>query len=205
MYKIYINNTPLFLCSREELPNRPAADERNMIARYPGKSKLLLSYADMLEKSSRFDTVTLYAKKYDQLVKDFFSNYKLIEAAGGVVFNEKEQILAIYRRGSWDLPKGKIDKGETPPQAALREVEEETGIQQLELGEIIAETYHTYRHHKHGRVLKRTYWYKMTAPTQELTPQAEEDIEIAQWITLQELLQNDRKLYGSIRDMLLIL
>ena len=202
MYKIWINNTPLFLCSLEELKDRPAADEKNMTARYPGKSKILLSYADMLEKSDRFDSVTLYSERYDQLVQDFFSNYNLIEAAGGVVFNEEQQVLAIYRRGSWDLPKGKIDPGETPEQAALREVEEETGIQGLEAGDLMRETYHTYRHPKHGRILKRTYWYRMSAPRQALIPQAEEEIEIAQWMPVAALLQTDRELYGNIRDML---
>lgn len=202
MYKIWINNTPLFLCGLEELKDRPAGDEKNMVARYSGKSKILLSYADMLEKSDRFDSVTLYSERYDQLVRDFFSNYQLIEAAGGAVFDEGEQILAIYRRGSWDLPKGKIDPGETPEEAALREVEEETGIKGLKAGALIRETYHTYRHPKHGRILKRTYWYRMSAQRQALVPQAEEDIEIARWMPVAELLQNDRELYGNIRDML---
>lgn len=205
MYKIYIHQTPLYLCSREELSQRPPADERHMIARYPGKPKLLLSYADMLEKSSRFDAVTLYAENGDQLVKDFFSNYKLIEAAGGLVFNEAGEVLAIYRLDSWDLPKGKIEKGESPKAAALREVEEETAVRELQLGSPLTNTYHTYRHPKHGRVLKRTYWFRMNAPKQPLLPQTEENIEIAQWIAPDELLSTDRELYGNIRDLLLSL
>ena len=202
MYKIYINNTPLFLRSQEEMDFPLKADPDEMVARYTGKAKFFLAYADMLEKSTRFKSVTLYSKDYEKMVADFFSNYKLIEAAGGVVFDPDGKLLVIYRQGSWDLPKGKIDKGESPAEAALREVEEETGMQGLQLGEALLETYHTYRHRRHGRILKRTYWFLMSGPHQQLKPQAEEDIEIAEWVEPGPFLQEPKELYGNIKDLL---
>jgi len=111
MYKIYINDTPLYLLDQKELVNWRKADDENMVARYPGQPKILLSYVDMLEKSSRFKTVSIYSENYIRLKDDFDNHFTLIEAAGGLVLNEKGQILFIFRRKSWDLPKGKIDPG----------------------------------------------------------------------------------------------
>ncbi len=203
MYKIYINDTPLILQEASSDEILPLGDERHLITRYSGAAKMLFSYADLLEKPHRFETVTVYSSNYDQLVADFFANYRLIEAAGGVVSDETGKILVIFRRDSWDLPKGKIDEGETPEQAAIREVEEETGLTALTLHEPITQTYHTYRDGKNRRILKRTYWYKMTTHRQPLVPQTEEDIEIAEWVDLAAFLdQKDLVIYNNIREVL---
>ena len=199
MYKIYINGTPLFLKSADKIQD--PASEREMVTRYPGKIKFLLNYADMLEKGKRFDSVTLYQEDVEQLFADFASQYKMIEAAGGVVFNSENKVLLIFRRGSWDLPKGKIDAGETKQAAAMREVQEETGLQQLDLGTLIGETYHTYKQDK-TRILKRTYWYKMHTNEIQLTPQIEEDIEQAVWVELAPFLNEEDRMYGNIREVL---
>jgi 8-oxo-dGTP pyrophosphatase MutT (NUDIX family) len=203
MYKIYINDTPLIL--QEALPNQilPLGDDRHLITRYSGAAKTLFSYSDLLEKPHRVEGVTIYSSNYEQLVADFFSNFQLIEAAGGVVTNEVGKVLVIFRRGSWDLPKGKIDAGETPEEAAVREVEEETGLQQLNLTSAITQTYHTYRDGKNRRILKRTYWYKMNTHQQPLIPQTEEDIEIAEWVDLEAFLgQKNLVVYNNIREVL---
>jgi len=107
----------------------------------------------------------------------------------------------IYRRDFWDLPKGKIDKGEGTEAAALREVEEETGLKNLELGDFLTETYHTYRSKKNKRILKRTYWYQMHSTQEELIPQAEEDIEQALWIPPQEFLDHNKPVYENILEV----
>ena len=201
MYKIYINDTPLFLVDQQEMSDF-SGDAQNLIAQYRGKKKSLLNYANMLESSSHYDSIVLYANDYQQLVDDFWSHYKIVEAAGGVVYNEKNEALLIFRLDSWDLPKGKIDKGESREEAAVREVQEETGIQTLELGDFLTTSLHTYKNRKGKRVLKPTYWYRMTTKETDLTPQLEENIEKAEWRQLADFLDSKPVIYGSIRDIL---
>ena len=202
MYKIYINDTPILLMNTQEKEELLPSDKNILIAKYLGKSKYLLTYIDLLEKSKKFDSVVIYTENYNKLVDDFKGLYKIIEAAGGVVQNEKNEILMIYRLGYWDLPKGKIDKGESSEIAAVREVNEETGINQIELGALLTETYHTYKNEKGRRILKRTYWYRMQTQNQKLIPQTEENIEIAEWISLKKFLSENRLAYRSILDVL---
>lgn len=202
MYKIYINETPLLLVNSEDAKAWLPAKENELIVPYLGKVKNLLNYIDTLEKSKRFERLVLYSKDLEKLWEDFQSLFKLIEAAGGLVCNEKEEILFIHRLGFWDLPKGKIDKGEHKKEAAVREVEEETGIQDISLGSELITTYHTYRNRKKKRVLKRTYWYNMTAPNQALVPQTEENIELAVWMSMEEFKGKDRIVYKNILKVL---
>ncbi len=201
MYKIYINETPLILKSASEMSALTGGNERTLVARYPGRPKFLFNYVDMLEKSKRFESVTLYADSLEQLYADFVAQYKRIEAAGGVVFNPRREVLLIYRRGYWDLPKGKLDPGETIEAAALREVQEETGLRELSLLSPLGQMYHTYREDKQ-RVLKRTHWFVMETTQEELTPQAEENIEQAVWWDVQGFFGAKRQVYNSIREVL---
>jgi len=201
MYKISINETPLILIDLKDVPNEPQKDDENLFLRYLGKTKLLLQVVDMLEKSSRMESITVYASDYKQLVKDFESLYKIVEAAGGVVFNPKQEILVMYRRGSWDLPKGKIDAGETKEIAAVREVQEETGIKEVKRGGLLCTTYHTYRNRKNKRVLKPTYWYKMTTTDLEISPEIEEDIELVLWEDPAIFLETKQPIYNTIREV----
>ena len=109
-----------------------------------------------------------------------------IIAAGGLVTNPQGQILWIYRRGFWDLPKGKLDEGETIQTCAVREVAEETGIKGIQLHEILKFTNHIYfDKYLNQEVVKRTYWFHMTIPTvQSGVPQITEDIEKIEWHSL---------------------
>ena len=109
-----------------------------------------------------------------------------IIAAGGLVTNPQGQILWIYRRGFWDLPKGKLDEGETIQTCALREVAEETGIKDIQLHELLKFTNHTYfDKYLNQEVVKRTYWFHMTiSSTQSGVPQITEDIEKIEWHSL---------------------
>ena len=120
---------------------------------------------------------------------------KTIIAAGGLVYNEKDELLMIFRRGKWDLPKGKLDEGETIEDCAVREVIEETGLTTVIRGDLIGITYHQYFDKWiNEEVIKETHWYRMEAPgDQKLTPQTEEDIEIIKWVDrtgLEECLKN---------------
>lgn len=201
MYKIYINGTPLLLAATAEAAGK-VADERNMMARYMGNSRLLLSYFDMLEKNPRFESVTIFADDVEKLFSDFAGQFRVIEAAGGVVYNRQDEVLLIHRRGYWDLPKGKIDDGESREAAAAREVMEETGLSAVEMGEYLGLTYHTYRDKKSRRILKVTYWYRMRAEREALAPQREEDIEHAEWRGLKDFFGSRPRVYGNIRDLL---
>lgn len=185
MLDIYINNTPLTLATTKEA-KQFTHSETCMVARYVGKSKYLHHYIDLLEKSNKMERVVVFSNDFEKLKSHFESLFKIEEAAGGVVRNEKEEILMMYRRGSWDMAKGHIEKGETREIAAIREVQEETGLQNVELGEYLTTTYHTFRNKKNKRILKVSYWFNMTTTDKQLIPQIEEDIEKLEWMSLKK-------------------
>ena len=125
-----------------------------------------------------------------------------IIAAGGIVKNEEGAILMIFRRGKWDLPKGKLDKGETMKECAIREVREETGLKDVVLGERLLRTWHIYTGYG-NHVLKQTTWYNMDCPkNQKLVPQTEEDIEKIAWYKKEEWPTVLENTFRSIEDVL---
>lgn len=202
MYKIYINGTPLFLTSTKDFANLKLEGENFIKMRYIGKKKFLHNYIDLLEKNTSFDAIVLHSPDLEKMWEHFHSIYKIIEAAGGVVKNEKEEVLMIYRLGFWDLPKGKIEKGETKKEAAVREVQEETGLQNVDLQDFIHTSYHTYLNKKGKRILKVSYWFTMKTTESELIPQKEEGIEQAVFTKLESFFSEPRKIYGNILDVL---
>jgi 8-oxo-dGTP pyrophosphatase MutT (NUDIX family) len=107
-----------------------------------------------------------------------------ILAAGGLVINNRNELLMIFRRGKWDLPKGKLDDGETIEACALREVQEETGLKKINLGQLVGITFHEYFNtYTQKQTLKETHWYKMQVSGDEaLVPQTEEQIELIEWV-----------------------
>ncbi len=150
---------------------------------------------------SEFHAGILFDKDFKKLKNTFFKHFTKINAAGGVVTNAADEILMIFRRGKWDLPKGKLDKDETLEQCAVREVKEETGLTGIELGEKIITTYHTYTEFgKH--ILKESHWYKMLTTKQKLTPQAEEGITDIRWIKQSELKKYTSNTYQTILEIL---
>lgn len=127
-----------------------------------------------------------------------------IIAAGGIVMNPNQEILWIFRRGFWDLPKGKLDPNETIEACAVREVMEETGISHLVLGELILKTRHQYQDkYLNEEVEKTTYWYAMTTDTlQDGKPQTEEDIEAIAWVNQADLAPYLAKTYDTIKEVM---
>ncbi len=120
------------------------------------------------------------------------SDRKKIYAAGGLVQNERGELLMMFRRGKWDLPKGKLDPGESIEACAIREVMEETGLSEVQIISFLCTTEHQYFDQwLQEDVTKETHWYHMLAPgNQPLTPQTEEDIEKIEWTN-----EGMRKLY----------
>ncbi len=124
-----------------------------------------------------------------------------ITAAGGIVENEDGKILFQYRRGKWDLPKGKLEEGETIEECAVREVEEETGLRNIILGELVGITHHFYTE-KQKEIDKETYWYAMKANgEQQLVPQLQEDILELRWIHENELQEYLSDTYPNIIEI----
>lgn len=183
---IYFEDKPVFLCDEitaeiNEYRHHPDAvfiDELSTAA----INSLLHEI-----KKPQFHAGIIYDKDFQKLKANFFKHFQLIHAAGGLVKNKKEEILMIFRRGKWDLPKGKLDDGETLENCAVREVEEETGLKKLKLIKPVKITYHTYvQFGKHN--LKETHWYLMKVIGDEkLVPQTEEEISEIVWAKKEEM------------------
>ncbi len=199
--KIYINNKPLVLTT-----DTKTYIERNPIAagyiRFEGAFPRHFRLA--LQHIGKPGTMGAIIEDFSQktLLEELYELFTPVDAAGGVVTNENNEALMIYRRGKWDLPKGKRDEGETIEDCAVREVSEETGLKKLKLGEKICDTYHVYSQNKEN-MLKRTAWYKMKGTIkEEPTPQAEENIIEARWIKDEELPLVVYKSYEAIREVM---
>lgn len=148
------------------------------------------------------EAAVILTNKVDHYWSIFREQFEWIEAGGGLVENEKGEWLFIFRREKWDLPKGKLDDGESIDACAIREVEEETGLHKVEIVGDLGKTWHAY--HENGKFcLKQSTWYKMkVAGKQNLVPQTEEDITSIKWLTpdqLDDVLQNT---YPSIKEVL---
>lgn len=142
-------------------------------------------------------SVTLSVAGKKEAEERLKSHFRVVKAAGGVVFNG-DRMLLMYRLKRWDLPKGKLDDGERSKEAALREVEEETGLE-VELNGKICTTWYTYTHNG-NRILKRTKWYRMTClDDANMAPQWEEHIERLAWMDKKEAQNALVDAYSSIR------
>ncbi|MFR9651552.1 MAG: NUDIX domain-containing protein [Rikenellaceae bacterium] len=139
---------------------------------------------------------TLYIE--ENCFGDFASQFKLVDAAGGVVKRDGQALL-IFRNGRWDLPKGHWEQGETMEQCAIREVEEETGVESITIEHHLVTTLHFYNMRGVWE-LKSTHWYAMSSDCHsDLTPQNEEGIEIAEWVELPLLRQRVEGSFPTVR------
>jgi len=198
MYKIYINEHLLILTTTTEA--KKWANDGQMFAPWMGGKKQLLNYIDKLEKANERQEIAITYPDLELLKKDFWSLFKRVKAAGGVIVNEAAEILFIKRFGHWDLPKGKRDKGEKNKETALREVEEEVGLK-CQIIRKLKPTYHTYRLADGRRVLKKTTWYEMKEVLGEVKIQEEEHITDYEWMKTQEFLGGAYPTYASIFDL----
>lgn len=159
-----------------------------------------LSRANILKKFETTNTVVVLDSMIDAFAEQFFGEFKYVEAAGGLVENERGESLMIYCYNRWDLPKGHVDEGESDEECAVREVAEETGVKASKIVRFLCNTYHAYSVYGAWE-LKRTAWYHLMAHSCQTTPQAEEDILQAKWCTPEEVEENLRSTYPTIRNV----
>ncbi|HEY4110748.1 NUDIX hydrolase [Puia sp.] len=198
--KIYFNDKPLFLCDEmtAEIKEYAHHDDAILIDEFshPAVNSMIHEM-----RQSKVHAGIFIHKDLNQLRKAVWRKFALVQAGGGLVRNGDEKYLFILRRGFWDLPKGKLDPGETIEHCAIREVMEETGIEGVIVEGPLLITYHTYDESgKH--ILKETHWFKMIAPKPgELTPQEEEQITELRWADKEGMKVLLRNTFPSIRDV----
>lgn len=150
---------------------------------------------------TNLEGVFLYHNDLDELRATFVRYFVYVEAAGGFVKDEKERWLFIRRNNHWDLPKGHMEQGESSEQTAIREVEEECGVSNLEILGFIKSTYHIYKENKSEK-LKKTYWYAMCINGHpKPKPQLEEGITDVVFKPKHEIKKLYSDMYGNIRQL----
>ncbi len=199
--KIYFGDKPLFLCDELDETIQPFLhhDDAVFIDELDSHTVKSMIHEMQVEK---VHAGVFYHTDLAALEKAFFKKFTIIKAGGGLVVNDQKEALLIFRRGKWDLPKGKLDKGETIEECAVREVEEETGLAQVQLISPLMITYHTY-HEGTRFVLKESHWYNMQVKgKQSLVPQTEEGIQEVKWVATKDIAPYLPLSYPSVTDVL---
>ncbi len=195
-YKVFFNDC-LLLISTPELALEGVCSEFITKPDRKGVGELISQF-----ESSGIHSYCLCTDHPEALFNLFTGFYQIIEAAGGIVCHPSGKYLFIKRFGKWDLPKGKIENGEAPDEAALREVREECGISGLSIGRQLPSTYHTYKLEGH-RVIKKTWWFSMDYSGTLLTkPQNEEGISEATWLVPSQFDMVLENTYRSISELI---
>mgnify|MGYP006103128699 FL=1 len=194
MYKVFYNQKPLFFTT----DLKKNSDETPLFhIKFTSAESIINAF-----KSKRVTGVYLYHREKGKLQNHFLKKFPCIEAAGGIVEHSNGSYLFIYRNDKWDLPKGKIEKSEIIIDAAKREVMEETGVTDLVVNKPMPTTYHIYNA-KGKFKLKKTYWFLMkTNFSASLSPQLEENIQMAVWKSKSEFPRLMKNAYENIKILL---
>ena len=190
MYKVFVNDKPLFLT--------------NEISKETNFQLFLLESVDIVQLiikmfQNKIQKAYLYHPDEKQIMKTLKSKIPVNKAGGGLVYNKKGEVLFIFRGGKWDLPKGGTEKGEGIEATAMREVEEETGVNKLTITKKLQKTYHIFKRNGTYR-LKITHWFEMTSDFDGIpVGQLEEGIEKAVWFKPNELPEALKKSYENIK------
>jgi 8-oxo-dGTP pyrophosphatase MutT (NUDIX family) len=199
--KIYFNDKPLFLCDTIDQMIQPYVHHDDTLFIDELNSHTVKTMLHEMQQQSVHAGV-FFHPDLDELKKTFFKKFTFVPAAGGLVLNEKKEVLLIYRRKKWDLPKGKLEKKERLEDCAVREVEEETGLKNTRIISPLTITWHTY-HEGTRFILKESHWYRMgVSGAQTLSPQTEEDIQEIRWVNPNELVTYRKNTYPSIVDVI---
>ncbi len=190
MYKVFVKNCPIILTDNKKIST--------ILEKLPFNNVDILQLVEAIFQNKQ-KGVCLICTDLKKNWNEFATLFKVQKAAGGKVLNSKNEVLFIYRFGKWDLPKGKLEKGETIANCAIREVEEECGITHLEIVEKLQTTYHIFKK-REMPILKITYWYLMhTTYNGKLVPQLEEGIEQAVFKNEEEAQQALTNTYENIK------
>ncbi|MEP1032755.1 NUDIX hydrolase [Ekhidna sp.] len=210
--KIFINDIPVYILSEKKVnmnrayglvvrefesivPEVLVDDVLIMNASFEQIDSLLKLMTD--KKFKKLHSIFISSREKRALIDYIKSKFKVIEAAGGVVENNGK-LLMIFRRKVWDIPKGKLDEGETLEECAMREVEEETGVK-VRIDQKIDAVWHTYTTKK-KYILKKTHWYAMKCvDDSKMTPQKDEGIKKVEWMGLEQVRKALHDSYRSIR------
>jgi len=193
MYKVFFKEKPILLSGKP--------------LQYPGFQTFLfdsINRAEIIHKllNTSLKGMVLYHHDTEHLQKEFFGMFDIVPAAGGLVLDEQNRYLVIFRNGFWDIPKGKIDPGEDARTAATREVYEECGISKINIIRNLEPTFHLF-YEKEKLKLKHIVWYLMrTEDRNKPIPQTEEGIEKVEFITEQELIRRLPEMYGNLAEMI---
>ncbi|MCY0967817.1 NUDIX hydrolase [Chryseobacterium wangxinyae] len=172
MYKVFVNEKKLLLSKQSE--------DLEKTLKYESFTTLEIAL-DLLQNTS-VKELNVFGEQIDEIWEEFRKLFRIIEAAGGIVNRPNGDILFIKRLGKWDLPKGKMEKGESREESAVREIEEETNLQNVELLDFINTTYHIYIERNGDKVLKYTHWFEMNFDGEDTSkPQLEEGITEVAW------------------------
>ena len=193
MYKVFVNDKPIILTTEVS----KETDFKNYLL----KSVQIAKVIRELNKSS-VKEIRLIGKNEDKLLKKFSKKLPNVIAGGGKVINDKGEILFIFRNGKWDLPKGRVDGKETLEEAAMREVEEETGVKGLKIDNPLEITYHIFK--RNGRYrLKITHWFQMTTTySGELLPEESEGITNVEWLNREKTKKALENSYANIKELM---
>ncbi len=190
MYKVFVNESPLILTNERQ------DNSNGNLFSLDGDS--ILMAIDSLAKG-RLNAAYIYHPDEEKILDVFMHKIPVVVAGGGFVTNKKGKILFIYRNNKWDLPKGKVDKGESIEKAAMREVEEETGVKRLKIDKFLRTTYHVFRRNGEYR-LKQVHWFAMSTDYKgELVGQKEEGIEKVKWKSPKKVRKALENSYHNIK------
>lgn len=192
MYKVFVNNSAIILSTDISISNE-----------YTSEHIAGVNFESIIEQliENPEKKFHLYHKTEEKLFKHLFKKLPVVVAGGGKVYNKKRDILFIFRNKKWDLPKGKIEKNESIGECAVREVEEETGIKNVEITRFLKRTFHVFKRDEEFR-LKLTYWYEMYSEYEgTLTPQLNEGIKKVKWKSFKKSKKALRKTYSSIEQL----
>ena len=198
MYKVFSGEKCILIKQTEKGGNEK--DKR--VISFSTAEVLHREYKQFMHNSKPNDLVITGDEKIVWRV--FRSLFLYIESAGGAVKNEKGELLMIYRNKHWDLPKGKIEKNESPEEASVREVEEECGLKKLKIEKHLANSYHIFFQDQKQQ-LKCTYWFEMTCNDLTIpTPQKEEGIEQVKWMSKDEVRKVQNKIFPSLQQIITV-